>query len=344
MVTGETLTIREQEILHSILKEYIETGEPVGSRLISKRRSDNLSPASIRNAMADLADRGFLSQPHTSAGRVPTEKAFRYCIRSLAAGRVPPMEALRIRAELLEADTVERRVERSSHILTELTRKVGIAAALPASGQILEQIELLPLTDGQILMILVTRNHIVHNRVVDLEERIPADELATIRNYINRNFEGWSLKEARQELLRRIDIERAAFDAMTRRLALLYSRGLLELDAAPEVHMEGTGNLVGIDLHLTRETMRELLRALEQKKRVLELLDHLLEETPGELQVRVGLGEVHPAMKELAIIGLAIRGESGLVARIAVLGPMRMQYQRIMGTVLHIGRILETVC
>jgi heat-inducible transcriptional repressor len=269
MQSEDALTGRTQEILNSIVRAYIETGEPVGSRTISKRRKDGLSPASIRNAMADLADEGYLSQPHTSAGRLPTEKAFRCYVRSLAAGRIPIAAAQRMRAEFSEADSMEARIERSSHFLTELTHNVGIAAAIPTSSQVLDQVELLALSNGRVLMILVTRDHMVRNRVVMLGEPVTQDELINIRNYVNRNFSGWTLREARLELLRRMDMERAAYDAVMRKLSELYRKGLLESDKAPEVHLEGASNLVGIDLHLTREKMRDLLRALEEKQRLV---------------------------------------------------------------------------
>jgi heat-inducible transcriptional repressor len=334
---------RAQEILHSIVREYIETGEPVGSRTIAKRRRDGLSPASIRNAMADLTDEGYLAQPHTSAGRVPTGKAFQQYVVGLAAGRIPAADAERIRAELSGVDSMETLVARSSHILTELTRNVGIAAAIPASSQTLDQVELLALADGRVLMILVTRDGMVRNRVVSLEESVSEDELGSIRNYVNRNFSGWVLREARLELLRRIDLERATYDAVMRKLSLFYLKGLLEPATLPEVHMEGAGNLVGIDLHLTRERMRDLLSALEEKKRLLEILDRFLEESHGDLQVRIGLEEAHPAMKELALIGLTVETPSGVSTRIAVLGPMRMRYERVMGAVLHIGKAFAGV-
>jgi heat-inducible transcriptional repressor len=332
------LTGRTQEILNSIVREYIETGEPVGSRTISKRRSDALSPASIRNAMADLADEGYLSQPHTSAGRIPTEKAFRCYVRSLAAGRIPMAAAQRVHAQFSELESMEARIQRTSHILTELTHNVGIAAAMPTGGQVLDQIELLALSEGRVLMILATRDRMVRNRVVVLGEPVTQDELWSIRNYVNHNFSGWTLREARLELLRRMDLERAAYDAVMRKLSTLYQKGLLESGSAPEIHMEGASNLFGIDLHLTREKMRDLLRALEEKQRLVEMLDRFLEEMPGGVQVRVGLEEAHPAMKELALIGITLALPGGLSAKIAVLGPMRMQYERVMGAVLHIGR------
>src|SRR6185295_5294026 len=122
MRTDAPLNFRYQDILTSIVRAYIDTGEPVGSRTLSKRRQNTLSPASIRNVMADLADEGYLSQPHTSAGRVPTEKAFRSYVQSLTARPMAPAEAERVRAELGEAETLEQRLEISSHILTHLTR------------------------------------------------------------------------------------------------------------------------------------------------------------------------------------------------------------------------------
>jgi heat-inducible transcriptional repressor len=343
MQTGAPLNRRAQEILHSVVKEYIETGEPVGSRTISKRRSEDLSAASIRNVLADLADEGYLSQPHTSAGRIPTEKAFQYYVRSVTAGRVPAGEVDRLRAELNGLATFEERIERTSHILMEMTHNVGISAGMPTESQALDQVELLPLADKRVLMILVTRDGSVRNRVVCLREPISGDELGSLRNYVNRNFSGWMLGDARRELLRRIAEERAAYDATLRKLAVLYQVGLLDLDAVPEIHMEGVSNLMGIDLHLTQAMMRDLLRALEEKQRLIELLDRFLENPPGELAVKVGLEDASPAMKELVLIGLTLHTPSGYGAKVAVLGPMRMQYERVMAAVLQIGRAFETM-
>src|SRR5581483_5513457 len=169
MLRDAPLQTRHQEVLTSIVKAYIETGEPVGSRTISKRRNSELSPASIRNVMADLAEEGFLSQPHTSAGRIPTEKAFRFYVRSLTAGKISTLDTERLRSEISGLHTVVARLERSSFLLMELTRNVGIAAALPALAQELDQIELVPRADGRVLIILVTRDHMVRNRVVMLD-------------------------------------------------------------------------------------------------------------------------------------------------------------------------------
>ena len=224
------MTHREQDVLHSIVESYIETGEPVASRTISKQRGEDLSAATIRNVMADLYENGYLSQPHTSAGRIPTEKAFRSYVQSLARGRVLVTELQRVRAELSQLTTMEARVERSSHMLTEMTQSVGITAAIPASSQTLHQIELIALADQRVLMIVVTRDRMVRNRVVTLEEPASPDDLASIRNYVNRNFSGWQLGAARRELLRRMLEEREMYDEVMRKLQTLYRQGLLEVD------------------------------------------------------------------------------------------------------------------
>jgi len=335
------LRTRHQDILNSIVRAYIETGEPVGSRTISRRRTQTLSPASVRNVMADLADDGYLQQPHTSAGRVPTAKAFQFYVRSLTAMRIATTECDRLRSEFSGLQTLAAQMERSSYVLMELTRNVGIAAAMPGLAQQLEQIELVPLSDRRVLMVLVTSDHVVRNRVVALEQAVSPEELGSIRNYVNRNFSGWQLGEARRELLRRMAEERDLYDAVMRNLQVLFQKGLFEVDTSPEVHMEGASNLLGLDLHLTREKLRELLQALEEKKRLVELLDRFLEQPAGELQVRVGLEEAHPAMKDLALIGMTVRMANGLPAKVAVLGPMRMHYERAMAAVLQTSRALE---
>jgi heat-inducible transcriptional repressor len=191
-------------------------------------------------------------------------------------------------------------------------------------------------------MILVTRDHMVRNRVVALDEPASPEDLASIRNYVNQSFSGWQLGEARRELLRRMAEDRALYDALMRKLQWLCRKGLLEVDTLPEVHMEGASNLLGLDLHLTREKMRELLCALEEKKRLIEMLDRFLEQPPGELEVHVGLEEAHPAMKDLALIGMTVRMASGRPAKVAVLGPMRMHYERVMAAVLQTSRALES--
>jgi heat-inducible transcriptional repressor len=336
------VTPRSHQVLCEIVEAYIQTGAPVASRSVARRRHDALSAASIRNVMADLDEEGYLAQPHTSAGRIPTEKAFRVYVQSLTMRRMASQELERLRAEFGRLETVEARVEHTPHMLTEMTRSVGIAAAIPKFSPALDQVELVSLPDRRVLMVVVTRDHRVRNRVVTVEEAVTPEDLVSIRNYINRNFSGWILQDVRRELAHRLEHASATYDAILRKLTLLYAKGLLDMSPGPEVHMEGASNLVGLDLHLTKEKMRELFRALEEKKRILDLLDRFLEQPAGAVGVHVGLGEMHPSMRELSLIGLPVTLDSGISAVIAVLGPMRMNYSRVMSAVQHVGQAFQS--
>lgn len=337
----ETLPPRHFDVLHAIVQTYIETGEPVASRTIARKYP--MSAASIRNTMADLLEAGYLSQPHTSAGRVPTERGYQSYVRTLFGSRIVQAELDRLHAEIGKANTVEGRIERSSKLLTEITRNFGIAAAIPTENQTLDQVELLSLPDRRILMVVITRDRIVRNKVISVDDYISQDELTSIRNYINYNFGGWMMQNIHRELKRRLELESATYDAILKRVSLIYSKGLLDLGLMPEVHFEGAENLIGLDLHLTRERMRDLFRALEEKKRILQLLERFLEQRDGELAIQVGLSDVHPSMSELSLIGVRFALPNGLEAHVAVLGPMRMNYTRAVSAVLHVGRAFKSI-
>jgi heat-inducible transcriptional repressor len=340
-LSGRLLSPREKDILHLIVCAYIETGEPVGSRAISQKRQLSLSPATIRNVMADLADEGYLTQPHTSAGRIPTDRAFRDFASTVSAKPLSAPDRERILSQMNSGESLEERLAIASRVLTEMTRNVGIAAAIPSSAQQLEHLELIALSGCRVLMIVATRDRMVRNRVVTVDREFEQDELVQLRNYVNMNFAGWTLESARAELLRRIEEERAMYDAVLQRLTVLWQKGLLLADQVPQIEMDGASYLVGLDLHLTRERMRELFRALEEKTRVVAMLDRFLEPWQGQIGVHVGLEDAHPSMRELSLIGVTLDLPSGVRARIAVLGPMRMHYERVMSAVQQIGRTFE---
>lgn len=335
-----TLSPRHKEVLHAIVQHYIETGEPVASRAIARRYP--MSPASIRNMMADLLDEGYLSQPHTSAGRVPTELGFQSYVGTLLGGRIIKVELDRLHLELQNAGGVEARIERSSKLLTEITRNFGIAAAIPSENQTLDSVELVSLPERRILMVVITRDRLVRNRVIQVEDIVTQDELYSIRNYINQNFRGWAIPLIHLELKRRLEADSAAYDAILRRVNLVYAKGLLDLGLTPEVHFDGVENLIGIDLHLTRERMRDLFQALEEKRRIVQLLERFMEQREGELAIQVGLGDVHPSMSELSLIGVRFGLPDGLEALVAVLGPMRMNYHRAASAVMHVGQAFRS--
>jgi heat-inducible transcriptional repressor len=329
------------EILCAIVEAYIETGEPVASRTISRAGGSQLSAATIRNIMADLSDEGYLSQPHTSAGRVPTAKAFREYVETVRVSRSLSMEATRLRHEIGRADSLDAKVARSSYVLTQISRSMGIAAAVPTGALTLHQVELIPLSDRRVLMVVVTGDRMVRDKVINLDRDLSMDELSSLRNYINLHYSGWTFAAIQTELRDRLEEDRADYDRMLQRVSMLVQKGLLDIGLAPTLHSDGASNLVGVDLHLTREKMRELFRTLEEKRRLLELLDHFLE-SGGEVGVQVGLGDVHANMDELSLVGITVELPGGLAAKVAVLGPIRMNYERVMAAVYHVGQALQT--
>jgi heat-inducible transcriptional repressor len=335
-----TLSPRHAEVLHAIVQQHIATGEPVASRTIARKYP--MSPASIRNLMADLLEQGYLSQPHTSAGRIPTELGFQSYVGTLLGSRIIQGELDRLHIELQNAGGVEARIERSSKLLTEITRNFGIAAAIPTENQTLESVELISLPERRILMVVITRDRLVRNKVIQVEDHVTQDELYSLRNYINHNFKGWAIPLIHLELKRRLELDSAAYDAILRRVNQLYNKGLLDLGLTPEVHFDGVENLIGLDLRLTRERMRELFRALEEKKRIMQLLERFLEQRDGELAIQVGLADVHPSMGELSLIGVRFGLPNGLEARVAVLGPMRMNYTLAVSAVLHVAQAFRS--
>ena len=292
--------------------------------------------------MADLLEQGYLSQPHTSAGRVPTELAYTSYVKTLLGSKIIQTELDRLHQEIRREGTVEGRIERSSKLLTAITRNFGIAAAIPTENQMLDHVELVTLPDRRVLMVVITRDRIVRNKVITLDDAIGQDELNSIRNYINYNFSGWMLPNIHRELKRRLDLESTAYDAILKQVSVFHAKGLLDLGLMPEVHFDGAENLIGLDLHLTRERMRELFRALEEKKRIVQLLDRFLENPDGELSVQVGLSDMHPSMGELSLIGVRLELADGLAAHVAVLGPMRMNYSRALSAVLHVSQAFKT--
>ncbi len=337
------LRARTEQILCSIVKTYIETGEPVASLDISKLRRYQLSSASIRNVMSELAAEGFLYQPHASAGRVPTGKAFELFVDNLPGRRLDAEQLTRIRQRLGGAESLDQRVEQCSQMLTEMTQSVALTAAIPTSAQTLEQVELVSLGGPRVLMIVVTGDKVVRDQVVTLDQPVVAADLVPIRNYINTEFSGWLIGDIQPEIARRLEQTSAQYHLILQKLMLLYERGVMGQGLAAEVHMEGASNLVLFELQLTREKLKELFRTLEEKKRVLQLLQRFLAEPAGEVGVRIGLEAVHPAMGELSLIGVSISLPGGMEARIAVLGPLRMDYSRAMSAVLHVGRALGSL-
>jgi heat-inducible transcriptional repressor len=341
--SAEELSPRAGYILDSIVRAHIDTGEPVASQGLAKLPRHSLSAASIRNVMAELAERGYLSQPHPSAGRTPTAKAYQRHVQAIGPGRMAPAELNRIRGELSQHNTLEGRVGVTSRMLTDLTRGVGIAAAIPTGNQILDKVELVSLGGARVLMVVVTRDQMIRDQVVSLDEAVTATDLTAIRNFFNEHYSGWVVSDVRADLRQRLERESTAYRLMLQRLVALYDRCLEAAGLAPELHLGGASNLLSFEFGLTRERLREMFRTLEEKKRIVQLLERFLEPPLGEVTFQIGLGDEDPNLESLSLIGVSVRMPGGLTSRFAVIGPMRMDYARAVSAVRYVSRAFQSI-
>ena len=336
---------REREILTAIVRTYIETGEPVGSRTVSRLSKDGLSPATIRNVMADLSDFGMLGQPHTSAGRVPTPKAFQYYVDQLSGRAALSSENQEKIADAYQGVTDPQEfLERTSRVLSLISTGVGVAVAkVPGGKNALEHVYFSRLAQGKVLAVVVTRSGIVRDRVLRMQRDIPQSELDAAARYINDDFHGWTIESLRIELARRLEQERSEYDQLMRSVEELYRGGALQGsdgDAAG-VFIEGVSNLLAGEEDRVR--LREMLRVLEEKQRVAELLSAYVDAKQEAVRVVVGLEEAMPEMRNFVLIGAPARAGNEMFGSLAVIGPTRIDYEHTMTAVRYIAELFDQI-
>src|ERR1700758_3477825 len=226
MPAAGNIGYREREILTAIVETFISTGEPVGSRTLARSNREGLSPASIRNVMADLSDAGFLEQPPTSAGRVPTTEAYRYYVEQISGtARLAPQEETMISDSLAGITDVQEFMERTSRVLSLISRNVGVTVATSGARNALEHVYFSRLGDQKVLAVLVTRSGLVRDRVLRMD--LPQAELDLAARYINENFRGWTMESMRAELSTPTEQERSEYDRLMHSIEKLYKQGAL---------------------------------------------------------------------------------------------------------------------
>jgi heat-inducible transcriptional repressor len=333
---------REREILTAIVETYIATGEPVGSRTLSRANSESLSAASIRNVMADLVDSGYLQQPHTSAGRIPTPAAFRFYVDQITGrAELSPADTNLIQQTLRGAGDVEEFMERTSHVLSLVSRGMAIAVAGSGQKNALEHLYFSRLGDKKVLAVVVTKSGLVRDRLLRVDRDIPQSDLDVASRYINDNFRGWTMDSLRAEIGRQIERERSEYDHMMTSIAELYRKGALAGDTANTVFMEGAANLISNDQDATR--LRDILRALEEKERVVELLNAYIGTHEEAIRVVIGLEQGPADLKNFVLIGAPARVGNEVVGSLAVIGPTRMDYQHTITAVSYIARLFDSI-
>jgi heat-inducible transcriptional repressor len=332
---------REREILTAIIETYISTGEPVGSRTLSRLNKDGLSPATIRNVMADLVDAGFLEQPHTSAGRIPTAHAYRYYVDQISGKAVlSPSDHSLISDSLDGVVGIQDFLERTSHVLSLVSSGVGVAIGRTGPVHALEHVYFSRQGANKVLAVVVTKAGVVHDRMMRLENDLTQTDLDTAARYINENFSGWTLDSIKHELARRIEKERSEYDRLMKSLEQLYKSGALATgEHGKSIFVEGVANLVANEQD--RERLRGLLKTLEEKQRVAELLSAYLDTRQESVRVVIGLEEALPEMRNFVLIGAPARVGDEMRGSLAVIGPTRMDYQHTITAVSHIARLFD---
>ncbi|MGA9355309.1 MAG: heat-inducible transcriptional repressor HrcA [Terriglobales bacterium] len=352
---------REREILTAIVETFIASGEPVGSRTIARASREGLSPATIRNVMADLTDAGFLDQPHTSAGRVPTAEAYRYYVEQLSGEAHISHENQSIIQDTLTGVTdVQEFMERTSHVLSLISHGVGVTvagASMTGPRNSLDHVYFSRLSDQKVLAVVVTRSGVVRDRVLRLD--IPQADLDLAARYLNENFRGWTMEDMRAELERRIESERGEYQQLMKSIERLYEQGALAAhEGTDAVFVEGAANLVSANLVASeqdRQRLEDMLRTLEEKEKVVKLLGAYLDTRQEAVRVVIGLDEAMPSsslssgpgsgssssLQNFVLIGAPARVGGEVRGSMAVIGPTRLDYQHAMSAVSYIARLFD---
>jgi heat-inducible transcriptional repressor len=345
---------RGQAVLTAIINEHFVTGEPVGSKTIADKfaNASGLSAATVRNVMGELEALGLLEQPHTSAGRVPTDKGYRFYVDNLLGVlSISNDDLYRIGDEygltMNEfAETPDRLMERTSHLLSVLSNNVGIVVSPSLASDRLQHIEFVNLSENRILVVLVSAPNIVHNRIIRLNVSFTKDELDRCANYLNTEYAGKSLSEIRAEILRLMHEEKALFDKLLETAVILCSQSIEdEDDILGEVYVEGTSNILTKRDFADLERLRELLSTIGEKSRLLEILNECIARDTsrkGDVQVVIGSENRTPSLQNCTLISAPYRiGNSQAVGTLSVLGPTRMEYARMISIVSYVARVLE---
>jgi heat-inducible transcriptional repressor len=354
-VQQNLLDARAQAVLAAVIKEHLVTGEAVGSLVLADRFAgrSGWSSATIRNVMGELEAAGLVEQPHTSAGRVPTDKGYRYYVDNileetrLSRADLRAIDKVFTTSGLDSATSSDRIMEKMSHALSELSENVGIVVSPSLAENRLNHIEFMQLSDKRILVVLVTTSNIIHNKIIRLEDNLTQEELEQTARYLNTEFSGKSLVAIRAEILELMREEKALYDRLLRNAILLCDMSLEgEESAGGDVYVDGASNILTKPDFLDVDRMRELFRTFEEKSRLIKILNECVAQerysNAGDVHVVIGREHTLSSMSNCTLISAPYRLSSNEhVGTLGVVGPMRIEYSRIMAMVNYMARLIE---
>ena len=336
---------RSRRLLATLVRAYVETGEPVASQLLASRSGLGLSSATVRNMLAQLEETGHVHQPHTSAGRVPTDRGYRVFVDLLLESRKQPRPSAvvenRLRAQAV-SPLVDDVLASASHLVSRAVRQVGFALRGTASA-VLQRLEFVPLGGSRVLVVVVSRGSQIAQKVVDAGEDLAPDDLVRAANYLNTEFAGLPLHDVRAAVLARLEQERTLCDQLLAR-ALRLARSSLEEMPKHTFHVEGAASLLGGPPQegVTLATLRAMFEMLEEKETLVRLLNEYID-GPG-LTVVIGAEHLAPGLRPFSLIAsTALDGTS--IHTVGVIGPTRMRYSRAItfvdGATQAVSRVLR---
>jgi len=332
------LNDRARLLLKFLVEHYIEDGQPIGSRTLSKQSGLNLSPASIRNIMADLEDGGFIASPHTSAGRVPTTKGYRLFVDSLLTVKpITAPELAQIQGALATHDP-QRLTSTASHLLSELTRCASVVISPRRREPICRQIEFLSLSEKRILLIIVTQDGEVQNRILVTERGYNQSQLTEAANFFNHHYTGRSFEEVRPRLIAEL---RDLQTDISQLMAAAVEIGSETLgDGQGDYLVSGESNLLSTpDLSTNMDRLRELFGLFEQKTQLMQLMD-IGNQATG-MQLFIGAESGVAPLDECSVVAAPYEVDGQIVGTLGVIGPTRMAYERVIPIVDITARLLS---
>ncbi len=333
---------RRREVLRTLIQLHIDTGEPVGSESLCRSLDRALSPASIRNVMADLEALGYLDHPHTSAGRVPTDEGYRFYVDSLmglhplAAG-----EQREIQDQLGAGEvSLEQTMERASHLLSRLSRHVGFVLAPDIARTSFRHLDLVALAYPRILVVMVSATGLVTHKVIEFQERLKPEELQACANYLNAHFAGMSLADIRARLIELMGEEKALYDTLLQKVAALGGRAF-DVAGETSVYLDGASNILAQADFEDLQRMRELFRTFEEKGRLVRILNACL--SGDGIRVLIGRENPAPDLRDLSLVTARCRIEGEEGPGLGVLGSTRMEYAHVVALVDQVARAVSDV-
>jgi heat-inducible transcriptional repressor len=343
------LNNRSRKILGAIVQEYLSTGDAVGSRTVTRRHGIDLSAATVRNVMSDLEEAGLLKQPHTSAGRVPTDQGLRFFVDSLLKVR---SVSTKERDELtqryhIKTDDLDSALRDASKVLAELSTHTVVLVTPRPESEILEHIEFVRLREHQLLAVLVGKSGHVQNKVVTTTEPVNDDELAAIHRDLNERLSGLTLEEIRARVEAEREAERAEYQTLEKKTREIQAQALANVDANSEVIIEGQGRLldnIGEPDQLSR--MKGLFKKLEERRHLIDLLDNTM--TADGIRVFIGAETQIDELADFTVIaapyGPSANDPSARpLGTLGVIGPTRMNYSRVISLVDFTAQLVSGV-